>query len=76
MDKLGVEIDKNKEREAEKTGKCPRCSAVLINFNPPRCKNCGTEPFEAGTLSGRRSMKDPAVANPPRSDDFDLGGES
>jgi hypothetical protein len=45
MEKLGVVLDDEKTKTAEKTGqiKCPRCGADAPDCH---CPNCGTEPFE------------------------------
>lgn len=47
MDKLGVDIDKDKTKTASQTKTCPGCGAELqAGVNVPLCPNCGTKPFE------------------------------
>ena len=48
MEKVGVEIDTEKVKEAEagaKTRTCPKCGAALVS-DGQACPNHGTEPFE------------------------------
>lgn len=47
MEKLGVELNNEAVLLAKVTGKCPACKSDLASKDPPRCPNCGTEPFEA-----------------------------
>lgn len=41
--KYGVETD---PADVPPGTKCPRCNAILVLRDPPRCRLCGTEPFE------------------------------
>ena len=47
MEKRGVQIDDEAAEAAKKTKTCPKCGQVLDETNPPKCGNCGTEPFES-----------------------------
>lgn len=48
MEKLGVELDDQKVKEAEsgaKAGTCPKCGQALVS-DGHACPTHGTEPFE------------------------------
>lgn len=49
MEKLGVVLEPDKTKTAEKgTKKCPKCGRELVENNQflMFCNTCGTEPFE------------------------------
>lgn len=47
MEKLGVCTDEERAKTASEQETCPICGAALEEgVHPPRCSNCGTEPFE------------------------------
>ncbi len=46
MEKYGVETKTDAALVAQVTGTCPVCKAELETKKPPKCPNCGTEPFE------------------------------
>jgi hypothetical protein len=73
MEKFGVQFNEEAVKKAVETGACPKCGSHLLESYPPQCPNCGSEPFEAGTVSRRTSANAPE-GNPPRTDvPVDLG---
>lgn len=50
MEKLGVEVEKEKAKLAAEEGdsRCPSCGRRLVpEAAVPKCPSCGTRPFEA-----------------------------
>ncbi len=47
MEKYGVETKTQEALMAQVTGECPVCKSKLETTKPPKCPNCGTEPFES-----------------------------